>query len=90
MISWFTKAATRLHASFEEKIKKMKLSTVYDFIREFPMLYVEAHTREEIKKHTSLEMQIQRAQLRLQREQMQLASQLEEVQRHKARAMRRL
>ena len=90
MISWFTNATTRLHDSFEEKINKMKLSAVYDFIREFPMLYVEARTREEIKEHTSLEMQIQRAQLRLQREQMQLASQLEEVQQCKARAMRRL
>ena len=90
MVEWFTKASTFCTIEYEEKIKKMRLSAVYDFIREFPMLYVEARTREEIKKHTSLEMQIQRAQLRLQREQMQLASQLEEVQQCKARAMRRL
>jgi len=89
MVNWFTKAAA-ITTEYDEKIKKMKLSTVYDFIRGFPMLYVEARTQEEIKKHTSLEMQIQRAQLRLQREQMQLASQLEEVQQCKARAMRRL
>jgi len=89
MISWFTKAAAST-TEHDEKIKKMRLSAVYDFIRGLPMLYIEARTREEIKKHTSLEMQLQRAQLRLQREQMQLASQLEEVQQCKARAMRRL
>ena len=47
-------------AEYKGKIEKMKLSTVYDFIREFPMLYIEASTREEIKKHTALEMQLQR------------------------------
>jgi len=82
MISWFTKAAAST-TEYDEKIKKMKLSVLYDFIREFPMFYVEARTQEEIKKHTCLEMQLQQAQL-------QLASQLEEVQRCKARAMRRL
>jgi len=82
MIRWFTKAAD-CTTEYEEKIKKMRLSVVYDFIREFPMLYVEARTQEEIKKQTALEMQLQRAQL-------QLALQLEEVQRCKARAMRRL
>jgi len=90
MVNWFTKAAASTTDEYDEKVKKMKLSAVYDFIRGLPMLYVEARTREEIKNHTSLEMQIQRAQLRLQREQMQLASQLEEVQQCKARAMRRL
>ena len=48
MINWFTKATTRLDTSFVEKINKMKLSVTYDFIKEFPMLYIESVTRKEI------------------------------------------
>ena len=40
VIRWFTKAAT-CKIGFEAKINKMKLSVVYDFIKEFPMLYIE-------------------------------------------------
>ena len=40
MIRWFKKAAT-CKIGFEAKINKMKLSVVYDFIKEFPMLYIE-------------------------------------------------
>ena len=77
MIEWFTKATTSLDALFEEKINKKKLSTVYDFIKAFPMLYVESMTNQEIAKYTAMEEQLQ-------------GDKLKEIQKRKAHAMRRL
>ena len=54
-----------------------------EFVREFPMLYVEPITRKEIEECSAMELQ-------LQEDQMQLTQQLEKIQRNKARAMRRL
>ena len=62
----------------------MKLSCMYEFVREFPMLYVEPITRKEIEECISA------MELQLQEDQMQLTQQLEKIQRNKARAMRRL
>jgi len=59
MINWVEKVGALVHDSFEEKIKRMNLSIVYDFIREFPMLYVESVTRKEIAKYTALEEELQ-------------------------------
>ena len=58
MINWFTKATTRLDTSFVEKINKMKLSVTYDFIKEFPMLYIESVTRKEIAECAALEEKV--------------------------------
>ena len=55
---------------------------MYDFVREFPMLYIEPVTRKEIEECTALEKQ-------LQGDQSQQAK-LEDVQQRKERAMRRL
>ena len=77
MISWITKATTRLDATFDKKVKKMRLSVLYDFIREFPMLYIEPITRKEIAEYTALEEELQ-------------GDELEEIRQRKARALRRL
>jgi len=61
----------------------MKLSCMYEFVREFPMLCIEPITRKEIEEFSAMELQ-------LQEDQMQLTQQLEQIQRNKARAMRRL
>jgi len=86
MIRWFTKAAACTTAEYDEKIKKMKLSVVYDFIKEFPMLYIESVTRKEIAGYTTMEEEL------LQGGQIDAEQQvkLEEIRRCKARAMRRL
>ena len=76
MMDWFAKAAS-CTAECEEKIKRMKLSAVYDFIREFPMLYIEPVSRKEIAECTALEEKLQ-------------GDELVEVQQRKARALRRL
>ena len=78
MIEWFTKATTSLDASFEGKIKKMRLSAIYDFIKAFPMLYIEAMTKQEIAKYAAME------------EQQLQGDKLKEIQKRKAHAMRRL
>ena len=83
MINWFTRAASCTNA-YEEKIEKMKLSILYDFIREFPMLYIEPMTRKEIAKYTAKESSS--ALLGNQVE----AAQSEEIRQCKARAMRRV
>jgi len=81
VIKWFERAATRLHDSFEEKTKKMKVSVIYDFIKEFPMLYIEPITRKEIAEYTALEEELHGDEHK--------AARLEEVQCCKTRAMRR-
>ena len=75
MVEWFTKAAA-CTTEYEEKIKKMKLSVIYDFIKEFPMLYVEAMTKQEIAKYAAMEEELQ--------------DKLKEIRKRKAHAMRRL
>ena len=61
----------------ERKIQRMRLDCIYDFIIEFPMLYIEPVTRKEIAKYADLEEKMQ-------------GDELEENQQRKARALRRL
>ena len=82
LIHWFTKAADFTN-DFDEQINRMKLSSIYAFIMEFPILYIEGRTKQELERCKALRIQ-------LQREQIQLAANLEEVQRCEARALRRI
>ena len=66
----------------EGKLERMKLSVVYDFIREFPMLYIELVTRQKIAELNAMEEQLQGNPL--------WGEKLEEIIKCKARAMRRL
>jgi len=84
MVKWFGKVST-FTSGFEEKIKKMKLSVVYDFIKEFPMLYIESVTRKEITEFTVEEELLQGIQMDAEQE-----FRLEEIRRCKDRSMRRL
>jgi len=77
MIDWFKKADACTDYLFERKNHRMKLSAVYDFIKEFPMLYIEPVTRKEIAKYADMEEQLQ-------------GDKLVEIQQLKARALRRL
>ena len=81
MIAWLEKARART-SNFEEKIDRMMLSVTYDFVREFPMLYIEPATRKEIEECTALKKI-------LQGDQSQQAK-LKEVEQRKERATRRL
>ena len=81
MIAWLEKARTRT-SNYGEKIKRTKLSITYDFVREFPMLYIEPVTRKEIEECAALEIELHGDQSQ--------QAELEEVQQRKERAMRRL
>jgi len=82
MIDWFEKADSCTFHIVMEKIKRMKLAVVYDFIREFPMLYIEPMTKKEIAEYTVMEEQLQGDQSQQEK--------LEEIRQRKAHAMRRL
>ena len=82
MIEWFTKAAARRVTTYDQKISRLRLSSTFDFIREFPMLYIEPVTRKELAEYTTMEEQLQGKTLWLEK--------LGEIRECKARAMRRL
>jgi len=78
IICWFAKAYYHTGEYRDRlKIRRMKLSTIYDFIKEFPMLYIEPVTRKEIVECSALEDQLQ-------------GGELVEIRQRKDRAMRRL
>jgi len=81
MIAWLEKA-NACTSNFEEKIGRIKLSITYDFVREFPMLYIEPVTRKEIEECSTLEMHLKGDKCQ--------QAKLEEVQERKERATRRL
>ena len=81
MIAWLEKARART-SNFEDKINLTKLSITYDFVREFPMLYIEPVTRREIEECSRFEKKLQGDKCQ--------QSQLEEVQQRKTRATMRL
>ena len=56
LVEWLEKSASC--TNIKEKIDRMKLSVAYDFIREFPMLYIEPFTRREIEEYTTLEKKL--------------------------------
>jgi len=90
MIKWFAKVIALVgnHPLLINpiRISKMKLSATYEFIKAFPMLYIEPVTRKEIADYTALEEELQGG------DQMggEQEVRLEEIRRCKARAMRRL
>ena len=81
IINWFSKAAV-CTIGYGKKIRVNKLSSIYDFVKEFPSEFIEPLTRREIAQYTALEQQLMG----------DIAQQakLQEIQRCKARAMRRL
>jgi len=84
MVKWFTNAGVHCLAFDRNKVSRMKLSALYDFIKEFPMLYIEPVTRNEIEECTIMEEEL------LQGDRVEQKVKLEEIRQLKARAMRRL
>jgi len=94
MIKWLAKAAN-CTSLFEEgmnqilrlsQIRRLRLSATFDFIKEFPMLYVEPMTRKEIAEYAAMEEGL----TKFGNYRTDYQAQLEEVRQLKARAMRRL
>jgi len=82
MIKWFEKVAARVRA-YDYKVSRLRrLSSTFDFIREFPMLYIEPVTGKEIAEYTTIEKQLEGKPL--------WQEKLVEIRGCKARSMRRL
>lgn len=93
MGDWFKKAATLINKC-EPNLGQRKLSSIYQFIRSMPLLYVEACTRKEIAKIRSSAMKFQGKQLKLQLEvasqELEVSSKLQELEECETRANARL
>jgi len=84
MIEWFTNATAS--TTYDHKISWLRLSATFDFIKEFPMLYIEPVTRKEIAGYTTMEEQLLQG-CHMEGEHQ---GQLEEIRQRKAQSMRRL
>lgn len=87
-ITWFDHAAdltlaSHHVASLRGKVRRLKLSSIYDFIRGLPQLYTETCTRKQLE-------EIRANKMKLQWEQLQLTARMEEIEQQEARAMGRL
>lgn len=89
VVGWFERAESYCH-DFEVQIGKRKLSSIYQFIRGMPMMYVKAHSSSEIDKARAYKMELQRRQLMLQGELLDLSSEIKEVEELEARNAMRL
>jgi len=87
MISWFERASsiTSMPENYEPNIKPRKLSSIYQFVRGIPLLYVEAQLRKQLRdidsKETKLDeehRQMEKRQLELRHQQLMLDMQMQE------------
>ena len=80
MISWFEIASSiTMLDSFEPIIGPRKLSSIYQFVRGMPLLYVETRIRKELEDIKSKESQIEEEQLLLRQEQLMLDLKLQRL-----------
>jgi len=61
MINWFERASSirPMPASFGRRISRGKLSSIYQFVRGMPLLYVEAHLKKELEDIKAAESQME-------------------------------
>ena len=59
MINWFDKASTITSYNFQPDIRPRKLSSIYQFVRGMPVLYVEARLRKELEDIKAMESQME-------------------------------
>ena len=71
VIGWLERASEfEMPGGFEPNIEPRKLSTIYQFVRGMPVLYVETRLRKELEDIKAKEKQMEEEQLRLQELQM--------------------
>ena len=69
VIGWFERASVfEMPRGFEPNIEKRKLSTIYQFVRGMPLLYVETRLRKELEDIKAKKKQMEEEQLKLHRE----------------------
>ena len=66
VVGWLERAsAYEMPRGFEPNIERRKLSTIYQFVRGLPLLYVETHLRKELEDIKAAESQMEEEQLLL-------------------------
>ena len=84
MIDWFEKASTIvMPEDYEPNIGPRKLSSIYQFVRGMPLLYVETRIRKELDDMKASETQMEEEQLLLGQEQLMLDLKLQRVRQRK-------
>ena len=80
VLSWLERASVlEMPAGFEPNIEERKLSTIYQFVRGMPVLYVETCLRKELEDIKAKEKQMEEEQLRLNQELQMLQERKESI-----------
>ena len=80
MIDWFERASSiTMPENFQLNIGPRKLSSIYQFVRGMPLLYVETSIRKELENIKSKESQMEEEQLLLRQEQLMLDLRLQRL-----------
>ena len=91
MIDWFEKAATvDMPEDFESNIEPKKLSSIYQFIRGMPLLYVETRLRKELEDIKVTESKMEEKQQKLEGELLELEAEHQLIQEKKTVIMKQL
>ena len=88
IVNWFDRA-DEIAIAPSWIIGQRKLSAIYQFIRGMPMMYVTAHSNQELEKMRASTMQMHQAQLKLMIQQHELSLQIKEMEEQQAREARR-
>ena len=68
MINWYERASSKMPVSFGQRIRRGKLSSIYQFVRGMPLLYVETYLRKELEDIKAARKQKQEKQRELEEE----------------------
>ena len=84
VITWFERASTiTMPSNFEPNIGPRKLSSIYQFVRGMPLLYVETRLRKELEDIKSKESQMDEEEFLLRQEQLMLDLKLQRLRQRK-------
>jgi len=91
VIGWLERASEyEMPEDFEPNIDKRKLSTIYQFVRGMPVLYVETRLRKELEDIKTEESQLEEEQLKLHQELQLLQERKELLEERKKSIMRKI
>jgi hypothetical protein len=80
VVGWLERASEcEMPEGFEPNIEERKLSTIYQFVRGMPVLYVETRLRKELEDIKAKEKQMEEEQLRLHQELQMLQKRKESI-----------
>jgi len=91
MIDWFEKASTiDMPEDLEPNIGPRKLSSIYQFVKGMPLLFVETHLKKELEDIKAKESQMEEKQQKLEEELLELEAEHQLIQEKKTVIMKQL